>query len=57
MTLSKQLHMMAVTNNKTFCVNTYGYLLSVTFIGEPRLSRATVIGLLNFGLLPYANEI
>ena len=28
MTLSKQLHMKAITNNKTFCMSTYGKLLS-----------------------------
>ena len=42
MTLSKQIHMKAVTNSKTFCVSTYSKLLSNLF-GKPTLSPINLL--------------
>ena len=42
MTVSKQIHMKAITNNKTFCVSTYGKLLSHLF-GKPILSPINLL--------------
>ena len=42
MTLCKQIHTKAITNNKAFCVSTYGKLLSHSF-GKPILSPINLL--------------
>ena len=42
MTLSKQIHMKAITNNKTCCVSTYGKLLP-HLAGKPILSPINLL--------------
>ena len=42
MTLSKQIHMKAITNNETCCVSTYGKLLS-HFFDKPILSPINLL--------------
>ena len=42
MILSKQIHMKAITNNKTFCVITYDKLLSHLF-SKPMLSPINLL--------------
>ena len=42
MTLSKQIHMKAITNNKTCCVSTYGKLLP-HLLGKPIYHQQTYL--------------
>ena len=42
MTLSKQIHTKAITNNKTCCVSTHGKLLPHLF-GKPILSPINLL--------------